>query len=142
MKATLPPGSVTENYALFLFVGKPAVAAVSGDDRTVIGIIAGSFESHHQNGVPLRDHPGVDFPFLVDPSRDRDCAGGDRYWSLGWRHEPDDVLPPHLHSVDGNDGDRFRLDGASLNVYLRDTGQVVQVGMMLWFWITPIFITA
>jgi lipopolysaccharide transport system permease protein len=29
----------------------------------------------------------------------------------------------------------------SLNVYLRDTAQVVQVALTLWFWITPIFIT-
>ena len=30
---------------------------------------------------------------------------------------------------------------SSLNVYLRDTAQVVQVVMTLWFWLTPIFIT-
>jgi lipopolysaccharide transport system permease protein len=30
---------------------------------------------------------------------------------------------------------------SSLNVYLRDTAQVVQVALTLWFWITPIFIT-
>lgn len=30
---------------------------------------------------------------------------------------------------------------ASLNVYLRDTAQIVQVALTLWFWITPIFIT-
>lgn len=30
---------------------------------------------------------------------------------------------------------------SSLNVYLRDTAQVVQVALTLWFWLTPIFIT-
>ncbi len=30
---------------------------------------------------------------------------------------------------------------SSLNVYLRDTAQVVQVALTLWFWMTPIFIT-
>jgi ABC-type polysaccharide/polyol phosphate export permease len=30
---------------------------------------------------------------------------------------------------------------SSLNVYLRDTAQVVQVVLTLWFWLTPIFIT-
>jgi len=34
----------------------------------------------------------------------------------------------------------FGWMAAALNVYLRDTGQVVQVVLMLWFWITPIFI--
>ncbi len=35
----------------------------------------------------------------------------------------------------------FGWIAASLNVYLRDTAQVVQVGLMLWFWVTPIFIS-
>ncbi len=30
---------------------------------------------------------------------------------------------------------------SSLNVYIRDTAQVVQVALTLWFWLTPIFIT-
>lgn len=30
---------------------------------------------------------------------------------------------------------------ASLHVYLRDTGQVLSVVMMLWFWVTPIMLT-
>jgi ABC-type polysaccharide/polyol phosphate export permease len=30
---------------------------------------------------------------------------------------------------------------ASLHVYLRDTGQVLSVVMMLWFWATPIMMT-
>jgi lipopolysaccharide transport system permease protein len=30
---------------------------------------------------------------------------------------------------------------ASLHVYLRDTGQVLSVGLTLWFWLTPIMIT-
>ena len=30
---------------------------------------------------------------------------------------------------------------SSLHVYLRDTGQVLTVGMTLWFWLTPIMIT-
>jgi ABC-type polysaccharide/polyol phosphate export permease len=30
---------------------------------------------------------------------------------------------------------------ASLQVYLRDTAQMVSVGLTFWFWLTPIFIT-
>ena len=36
---------------------------------------------------------------------------------------------------------RHRLDLLSLQVYLRDTAQVLKVVMTLWFWITPIFIS-
>jgi len=112
MKATLPPGSVTENYALFLVVGNlPWLLLFQETIARVIGIVAGSLESDYQDRVPVGDHPRPRSSFRRDPSSDCDRAGGGGYWDLGRRHERNDVVSPHIHSVDGNDRHWFRMDG-------------------------------
>lgn len=62
---------------------------------------------------------------------------------LGFRHQinPYVVLIPFLTFLMGLFAIGFGWIIASLQVYLRDTSQVVVVALTGWFWVTPIFIS-
>lgn len=141
MKATLPPGSVTENYALFLFVGNLPWLLFQ---ETIVRSSASLLE--HSNLITKTVFPSEIIPvsiFLSSLIHHVIAIGlatlAIAIWDGGisgmmW------FLPIYI-VLTGMMAVGFGWMAASLNVYLRDTGQVVQVGLMLWFWITPIFIT-
>ncbi len=141
MKATLPPGSVTENYALFLFVGNLPWLLFQ---ETIVRSSASLLE--HSNLITKTVFPSEIIPvsiFLSSLIHHVIAIGlatlAIAIWDGGisammW------FLPIYI-VLTGMMAVGFGWIAASLNVYLRDTGQVVQVGLMLWFWITPIFIT-
>lgn len=141
MKATLPPGSVTENYALFLFVGNLPWLLFQ---ETIVRSSASLLE--HSNLITKTVFPSEIIPvsiFLSSLIHHVIAIGlatlAIAIWDGGisgmmW------FLPIYI-VLTGMMAVGFGWMAASLNVYLRDTGQMVQVGLMLWFWITPIFIT-
>ena len=140
MKFQLPPDAPTDNYVLFLFVGnlpwllfQETIVRSSGSlleqsnliTKTVfpseiipVSIFLSSL-IHHLIAVALATAAIGIFDGGVSP--------------MMW------FLPIYI-VLTGMTAIGFGWMAAALNVYLRDTAQVVQVVLMLWFWITPIFI--
>jgi lipopolysaccharide transport system permease protein len=141
LKQTLPAGGLTQNYTMYLFCGflpwmlfQETVTRSAGSLVEQSGLITKTvFPSevmpvaiflssliHHMIGL-----------FLVV------AAVGIVLHSIS----PMILLLPLYMFFVGLLGVGVGWMVSSLHVYLRDTGQVLNVVMTLWFWITPIMIT-
>ena len=141
MKATLPPDSPTQNYALFLFVGNLPWLLFQ---ETIVRSSASLLD--HSNLITKTVFPSEIIPVSIFLSSLIHhviaialAATAIGIWDGGL--SPMMAFLPIYIVLTGMMAVGFGWMAASLNVYLRDTGQVVQVGLMMWFWITPIFIT-
>ena len=140
MKATHPPDAPTQSYALFLFVGnlpwflfQDTIVRSCGSlldqsnliTKTVfpseiipVSVFLSSM-IHHLIAIALAVI-AITFKGSVSPMI---------------------VFLPIYMLLTGFLAVGLGWIAASINVYLRDTGQLVQVVLTLWFWITPILIT-
>ena len=141
MKATLPEGSATQNYALFLFVGNLPWLLFQ---ETIVRSSASLLEN--SNLITKTVFPSEIIPVSIFLSSLIHHAISIALATVAIGIFDGGVSPmmwflPIYVVLTGMLAIGFGWMAAALNVYLRDTGQVVQVGLMLWFWITPIFIT-
>ncbi len=140
LKQSLPPGSLTQNYTLFLFCGylpwllfqetvsRSANSLVENSNlitRTVfpsevvpVSIFLSSL-IHHSIGVGVGVVLVAAFLKVLSPM------------VL--------LLPVYMLFV-GLLGIGVGWMASSLHVYLRDTGQVLNVVLQFWFWLTPVMI--
>lgn len=138
--ARLPPEEATDNYPLFLLAGMlpwllfsetltrsaPALAEYSAlvkrsvfpSEAVPLSIVASSGASHLLSVVVL----------LVA------AAAWGHPPSLSWALLPLWALPLALFSLG------LAWCAAALQVYLKDTAQVLSVALMAWFWATPVFL--
>lgn len=143
MRATLPADAPTQNYALFLFAGfLPWLLFQETVQRSATCLL------EHQNLITKTVFPAEIVPVSIFLSSlvnhlialalalasiwIFDGGGGFGVRLL--------LLPVYMFTLG-----LFAIGVAwivsSLHVYLRDTAQVVAVGLTFWFWFTPIFIT-
>jgi len=80
------------------------------------------------------------FSFFAGEPPDRPGAGDGRGGHLVESFFRDGVVAACLHGPAGAVRGGVAWIFSSLNVYLRDTAQVLSVIMTFWFWFTPIFI--
>jgi lipopolysaccharide transport system permease protein len=140
MKFQLPPDAPTDNYVLFLFVGNLPWLLFQ---ETIVRSSASLLD--HSNLITKTVFPSEIVPVSIFLSSLIHhliaialASVAIAIWDGGL--SPMMLFLPIYVILTGMMAIGFGWMAASLNVYLRDTGQVVQVGLMLWFWITPIFI--
>jgi ABC-type polysaccharide/polyol phosphate export permease len=140
LKVTLPPGSVTQNYTMYLFCG---ILPWMLFQETVLRSAPSMVE--HANLITKTVFPAEVVPVSI-------------FLSSLIHHlialvlvvaatavvlrnvSPMILLLPLYMFFIGLLGVGVGWFVASLHVYLRDTAQVVTVAMTLWFWMTPIMI--
>jgi len=140
MKFELPKDAPTENYVLFLFVGNLPWLLFQ---ETIVRSSASLLD--HSNLITKTVFPSEIVPVSIFLSSliHHMIAIGLALAAIGiWDGglSPMSWFLPIYIVLTGMIAIGFGWMAASLNVYLRDTGQVVQVALMLWFWVTPIFI--
>jgi ABC-type polysaccharide/polyol phosphate export permease len=138
---TLGPGEITQNYPLFLFAGfLPWLLFQETLQRSATSLI------EHQNLITKTVFPAETVPvsiFLSSLASHLIALGlalvaigvWEKHFSLMVLFLPVYMLPLGLFAVG------LAWVVSSLNVYLRDTAQVLSVVMTCWFWMTPIFIS-
>ena len=141
LKATVPANAGTDNYALFLFVGNLPWLLFQ---ETIIRSSASLLEN--SNLITKTVFPSEIIPVSIFLSSLIHHAIAIALATVAVGIFEGGISPmmwflPVYIVLTGMMAIGFGWIAASLNVYLRDTGQVAQVGLMLWFWITPIFIT-
>ena len=141
LKFQLPPDSPTQNYVLFLFVGNLPWLLFQ---ETIVRSSSSLLD--HSNLITKTVFPSEIVPVSIFLSSliHHMIAIGLAAFAIGiWDGglSPMMAFLPIYILLTGLMAVGFGWMAASLNVYLRDTGQVVQVVLMLWFWLTPIFIT-
>ena len=130
------------NYALVLFVGMLPWFLFS---ETVMRASNSDFHrprrADHENHVPVRDPSCLDFSLLAgqSPCRHDDRGRGGVRGSRATRG-PALLLLPVWAFIAAFFSIGVSWIAAGLQVYLRDTAQVVTVIMTFWFWLTPIFL--
>ena len=142
MKAKLPPGEITDNYPLFLFAGMLPWLLFS--------------ETVNRSAASLLDQANLItktvFPAEIVPLSIFLSALVSHLLALVlvmtvvgvWENQFSVfvlLLPVYMVLV-GLFAVGIGWIVASLHVYLRDTAQMVSVVLTVWFWITPIFISA
>src|SRR5262249_35165343 len=140
-KATLPPGSITHNYPMFLFAGYlPWMLFQETVTRSANSLV------DHSNLITRTVFPSEVVPVsiflssLIHHLIAVALAVGAIGAILGEFSPMILLLPVYMLFV-GLLGVGVAWIVSSLHVYLRDTGQVLSVVMSLWFWATPIMIT-
>jgi lipopolysaccharide transport system permease protein len=140
LRVPLPPSEVTQNYTLFLFAGYlPWLLFQDTVVRSSTSIV------DHANLITKTVFPAEIVPLSVFFSSlihhllalSLTLAG-----IAVWEHRisPYVAVLPFYMALIGLLGTGLGWIASSLQVYLRDTAQVLTVALTLWFWITPIFI--
>lgn len=139
---TLPPGELTENYTVFLFCGMlPWLLFQDTVTRSAQSLI------EHSNLITKTVFPAEVVPvaiFLSSLIHHAIAVGLAIIAVLVFVHKVSIMLvflPVYVVLV-GMLAIGLGWIVSSLNVYLRDTAQVLLVVMTLWFWATPIMISA
>jgi len=140
-KATLPPGEVTTNYTLFLFAGMlPWLLFSETVQRSANSLV------EHSNLITKTVFPAEIVPVSVFLSAliSHAMALGLAVGAIAiWENHFSALvlLVPLYAFLLGLFAVGIGWVAASLQVYLRDTAQLVSVVLTFWFWLTPIFIT-
>jgi ABC-type polysaccharide/polyol phosphate export permease len=140
MNQKLGPGEVTQNYPLFLFAGMLPWLLFSETVQRSSGSLV-----EQANLITKTVFPAEIMPVAIFLSSlvSHLLALGLVIGAIGlWLHQfsPAVLLLPALMVVVGLFAVGVGWITSSLQVYLRDTVQVVMVGLTFWFWLTPIFI--
>lgn len=138
---TLPPGSVTDNYTMYLFCGMlPWLLFQETVMRSSVSLI------DHANLITKTVFPAEVVPVSIFLSSLIHhlialalVVAGAAIWVK--QISPMIVLLPIYMFFVGLLAVGVAWVASSLHVYLRDTAQVVTVVMTLWFWVTPIMIS-
>jgi ABC-type polysaccharide/polyol phosphate export permease len=141
LKVRLPPGSVTENYTLFLLAGfLPWLLFQETVSRSAGSLV------EHANVITRTVFPSEVVPVSIFLSSLIHHLIGVTFvilvvaWVLKTVSPMVVLLPLYMLFV-GFLGVGVGWIVSSLHVYLRDTGQVLAVGLTFWFWTTPIMIS-
>jgi len=140
LKVKLGPDEITQNYPLFLFAGfLPWLLFQETVQRSATSLI------EHQNLITKTVFPAEVIPVSIFLSSlmSHLIALGLALAAIGvWeRHfSPMVLFLPVYMLLLGLLAVGVAWIVSSLNVYLRDTAQVLSVVLTFWFWITPIFI--
>lgn len=141
LRVELEPGAITRNYPLFLFAGfLPWLLFQDTVQRSAACLL------EHQNLITKTMFPAEVVPVSVFLSSliNHLIALALVLAAIGiWlKHFSANVffLPVYMFFL-GLLAIGIGWIVASLNVYLRDTAQVLSVVLTFWFWFTPIFIT-
>ncbi len=141
LKQKLPPGEVTQSYSLYLFAGMlPWLLFTDTVQRSSNSLL------EHSNLITKTMFPSEVVPVSVFLSSlishvmalalvIAAIAVAENHISPLLLLLPLYVVPLGLFSIG------IGWIAASLQVYLRDTAQMVSVVLTFWFWLTPIFIT-
>ncbi len=140
MKVQLPRGEVTQSYALFMLAGwMPWFLFQETVQRSATSFV------DQANLITKTVFPAelipisIFFSTLINHLFTLVLVIGATLW---WTHQVSwtlILLPIYMLFV-GLLAVGIGWIAASLQVYLRDTAQVVAVTMTLWFWLTPIFV--
>lgn len=142
LRSPMPEGSLTQNYTLFLLCGYlPWMLFQEAVQRSANTLLDNS------NLITKTLFPSEMLPVSVFLSSAINHAFGvgmalvavafwERHWSVWVLLLPVYTLLLGLLAVG------FGWIFSSLQVYLRDTAQGLMVLLTLWFWVTPIFISA
>jgi ABC-type polysaccharide/polyol phosphate export permease len=140
LRNTLPEGSVTQNYTLFLFAGYlPWILFQETVHRSASSLLENA-NLLTKTVFPAEVIPvSIFFSSLIGHLIALAIAiGVTGFWE---RHiSAQLLLLPVYMLFTGLLGIGIGWIAASLHVYLRDTAQMVLVVLTLWFWVTPIFI--
>ena len=141
LRVRLPESEITDNYTLFLFAGfLPWMLFQETVQRSTAGLL------EHRNLITKTMFPSEVVPVSIFLSSLVNhlialalVLGAVAIWM---KHFSLNVffLPVYIFLL-GLFAIGLAWVFASLNVYLRDTAQVLMVLLTLWFWLTPIFIT-
>lgn len=141
MKVKLPPGEVTQNYPLYLFAGMlPWLLFSETVQRSSASLL------DQANLITKTVFPAEIVPLSIFLSAlvSHILALGLLVAAVGvWENHISvflALLPLYMILV-GLFSVGIGWIVASLHVFLRDTAQMVSVLLILWFWLTPIFIT-
>jgi len=141
LKMTLPPGSVTDNYTMYLFCGMlPWLLFQETVTRSAACLI------DHSNLITKTVFPAEVVPvsiFLSSLIHHLIALALVLAGAALWVKQLSPLiflLPLYMFFV-GLLSVGVAWIASSLHVYLRDTAQVVTVVMTLWFWVTPIMIS-
>lgn len=140
MKQKLGPGEVTQNYPLWLFAGMlPWLLFSETVQRSSSALV------EQANLITKTVFPAEIMPLAIFLSSlmSHLLALALVVAAVGaWLHQfsPAVLLLPPLMLVTGLFAVGVGWITSSLQVYLRDTAQVVMVALIFWFWLTPIFI--
>jgi len=141
LKQTLPPGEVTKSYALYLFAGMlPWQLFLETVQRSSGSLL------DHSNLITKTVFPAEVVPISVFLSslisHGMALALAIAAIAIKENHiTPLLLLLPIYMALLGLFSVGIGWIAASLQVYLRDTVQIVSVILTFWFWLTPIFIT-
>ncbi len=142
LKYQLPPGEVTGNYPLFIFSGMLPWMLFS---ETVLRSASSLLE--HANLITKSMFPAEIVPVAVFLSNLAShflalalMIVATLYWNhgMGWAVV---LLPAYLFFI-GLFSVGLGWIASSLQVFLRDTAQLVGVVLTFWFWLTPIMLPA
>jgi lipopolysaccharide transport system permease protein len=141
LKVELGASQITQNYPLFLFTGfLPWLLFQDSVQRSASSLL------EHQNLITKTIFPSEVVPVSIFLSSlvNHFIALGLALGAVGiWeRHFSPMVFfrPVYIFFL-GLFATGFGWIVSSLNLYLRDTAQVLSVVLTFWFWFTPIFIT-
>jgi ABC-type polysaccharide/polyol phosphate export permease len=141
LKMTLPPGEVTKSYALYLFAGMlPWLLFTDTVTRSSSSML------DHANLITKTVFPAEVVPISVFLSSliSHGMALVLVIAAIAVKENhitPLLLLLPVYMALLGLFSIGIGWIAASLQVYLRDTVQMVSVILTFWFWLTPIFIT-
>ncbi|MBI3680829.1 MAG: ABC transporter permease [Acidobacteria bacterium] len=141
LKVPLPPGEVTQNYTMFLFCGYlPWLLFQETLQRSSMCLL------DHSNLITKTVFPSEVIPISIFLSALLShlmallmVIAACLLW-IGHVSGMIVLLPLYM-LLTGLLAVGLSWIVSSLQVYLRDTAQVVSVALTLWFWMTPIFIT-
>ena len=140
LKVKLPPNAVTQNYTMYLFCGVLPWLLFS---ETVTRSASSMVE--HSNLITKTVFPAEVVPVsiflstLIQHLIALALLIGATVFTVGTVSPMILMLPLYMLFI-GLLGVGVGWIAAGLNVYLRDTAQVLAVVMTLWFWLTPIMI--
>src|SRR6266851_2165073 len=141
LKMTLPPGEVTKSYSLYLFAGMlPWLLFTDTVTRSSSSML------DHANLITKTVFPAEVVPISVFLSSliSHGMALALVIAAIAVKENhisPLLLLLPIYMALLGLFAVGIGWIAASLQVYLRDTVQMVSVVLTFWFWLTPIFIT-
>ena len=140
LKIEMPRGEVTQNYTLYLLAGYlPWFLFQETVQRASNSLV------DHANLITKTVFPSeilpisIFFSSLINHTITLMLVVGAVAWWLGHFSAAVLFLPVYMVLI-GLLAVGVGWVAAGLQVYLRDTSQVVQVALTLWFWMTPIFI--
>jgi lipopolysaccharide transport system permease protein len=140
MHQTLGPGEVTQNYPLYLFAGMLPWLLFSETVQRSSGSLVEQANLITKTVFPAEIMPVAIF---LSSFMSHLLALGLVIGAIGlWLHQfsPAILMLPPFMLVVGMFAVGVGWITSSLQVYLRDTAQVVMVALTFWFWLTPIFI--